>query len=366
MESRPPLKQGAERYRGVTEKSKALLFLLREAPYITLADAKRFFYPKHKTLSYAREMIRVLVRNELLGRYRMGDGLFIYYLTDTGRRIAEFYLEDRPKFDSDTKSFYYTQKPTKDSEAADLFIFPSRNLEFYPFAPHFLYAHPFLHTRSLMELSVQFRHCFRFLHVLWLDQIKAKKNTLNLSCHPDLLLCNSLKEETGRVYIEFENSRIRDIGLLEKIQHLTSHAADWYLFLASSEDLLQNLGRLVRKILSGDVKLNRQTVYFNPKAHSALVHKVLFGLWTPSFRKDGVIQPLKEVELFRYDHECFDAQVWRVGRIPTEARTPETPPAQLQTIGYPARRPGNRKWILGDILNPYAESFRTALDAAMS
>lgn len=366
MDSHPALSKGVDRHRGITEKSKALLFLLREAPYIILADAKRYFYPSHKTLSYAREMIRVLVRNGLLARYRMGDGLFIYYLTDMGHRISDFFLEAKPKFDLDTKSFYYEQRPTKPSEAADFFVFPSRGIDFLPFAPHYLRAHPLIHTRALMELNFRFRNSFRFLHVLWLDQVKAKKTALNLTCRPDLLLCNSLTDEKGRVFVEFENSRISDLGLLDKIHHLTSHPADWYLFLASSESLLENLGRLIRKILRGESKANRQTVFFNPRSQGALNQNILFGLWSPSFVAGEDTKPFRDIPLYRYDHELFDSRVWTPGPPRLDETGAEVRTAVLQKVLYPSRRSGQREWTLGEILDTYKPTFRNALDAAMT
>ena len=369
MEARFQNKSGVDRYRGITEKSKALLFLLREAPYITLADAKRFFYPTHKTLSYAREMIRVLVVNKLVGKYRMGDGLFVYYLTDIGRRIAEFFLEAKPKFDSDTKSFYYLQRPTKPSEASAFFIFPSRGLELYPFTPRFLYAHPLIHTRSLLELSVLFRQSFRFLHVLWLDEIKAKKTSLNLTCHPDLLLCNDLTTEGGRVFVEFENSRIRDLDLLEKVHHLTTHPGDWYLFLASSEEIFHNLGRLVRKILLGEAKMNHETLFFNARAQSALSKNILFGLWQPSFKTEKPMGKIKDLDLFRYDHEVFDKKVWQTPKrdpLLHGSEIQEPLVKQLQTVAYPARKLGKRTWTFGEILEGYKNPFAQALRNAMA
>lgn len=132
-----------------------------------------------------------------------------------------------------------------------------------------------------MESSFRFRNAFRFRYVLWLDKVKAKQTALNLSCRPDLLLCNSLKEEKGRILVEFENSLISDLGLLDKINHLTHRPADWILFLASSQSLLENLGRLVRKILRGECKSNRQTVFFTSTAQGCVYRNILFGLWSP-------------------------------------------------------------------------------------
>lgn len=365
MDSHLPASKGVDRHRGITEKSKGLLFLLREAPYITLADAKRYFYPSHKTLSYAREMIRVLVKNKLLARYRMGDGVFIYYLTDIGKRVTEFFLEEKPKYDKETKSFYYSQPPTKPSEVAAFFFLPTPEIDFLPFAPHYLKSHPFIHTRALMELNIRFRKSFRVLHVLWLDQVKAKQTALNLTCRPDLVLCNSLKEERGRIFVEFENSRISDLGLLEKINHLTRPPFDWILFLASSENLMRNLGRLVRKIIHGDTKVNHQTKYFEPKAHRALIHNVLFGLWTPSSPSWENEMPLWNIPLYRYDHEIFDAEKWMQGPSKIDASGMEERTATLQKVPYPSRHQGQRQYTVGEILDRYAPSFRIALNSAL-
>lgn len=175
MDSNPAPSKGVDRHRGITEKSKGLLFLLRETPYVILADAKRYIYPSHKTLSYAREMIRVLAKNGVLARYRMGDGIFIYYLTDIGKRITEFFVEGKPKLDSKTASFFYSQRPTRPSEVATFFVFPIRELDVLPFAPHYLRSNPLQHTRALMELSFRFRNAFRFRYVLSWTRLRPSK-----------------------------------------------------------------------------------------------------------------------------------------------------------------------------------------------
>lgn len=131
---------------------------------------------------------------------------------------------------------------------------------------------------------------------------------MNLSCRPDLLLCNSLKEEKGRILVEFENSRISDLGLLDKINHLTYRPADWILFLASSQSLLENLGRLVRKILRGECKSNRQTVFFTSTAQGCVYRNILFGLWSPSFVSDDFEKRLGDIVLYRYDNDFFDSE----------------------------------------------------------
>jgi len=366
MEPRLHLKPGAERYRGITEKSKALLFLLREAPYITLADAKRFFYPAHKTISYAREMIRVLVKNELVGKYRMGDGLFIYYLTDSGRRITEFFTEDRPKFDPETKSLYYSQKPTKPSEVAALFIFSARDLEFHAFAPHFLSSHPLLHTRALMELSVRLRLSFRFVYVLWLDAVKHKQTALHISCHPDLLLTNDLRSERRRIYVELENSPIKAQALANKLDRLCSVPADWVVFLCTSDLVFHNLGRLIRKILSGLVKISKhQTLFLSPRVHAALFKNILIGQWIPSWKNEGKYQSLKSTMLYRYDAPIFDSHMWVRQATPEGilATDPQSghPLHVLMPVTYAARKPGEKEITLGTIMDRYREDFKAEL-----
>jgi hypothetical protein len=357
------------RYRGLTEKSKSLLHLLREVPYITLPDIKRFYYPSHKTDGYTLEMVRYLKQNRLIEKYMLGNGKFIYYLTANGSRLLEFYLDETPKLDSNSKSFYYSRPPAKSSEINPLFHFPTRNLEFQSFAPHNLANHPFHHTSALLELYTLFRKSFRFLHVLWLDKVHGKKASLNLSHNPDLLLTNDCKSERGRIFVELENSRIKGSALITKLDGLTSMPADRYLFVCTSEELFLNLGRQIRKVLQGFVKKDGHTLYFSPRTHHALYANVLIGLWIPSNKNKGEVQYLKTTPFYRYDAEVFDSTTWvqevdkngvmvidPVTRVPCrkEVRNP-----------YASRRPGEKMFAFQDIANSYSEAFKAAVRRCM-
>lgn len=147
---------------------------------------------------------------------------------------------------------------------------------------------------------------------------------------------------------------------------MTEHRADWFLFLASTEELFQNLGRLIRKLLSGDVKVNNQTVFFNPRAQTAVNQKILFGHWTPSFRMGGPPAPFKSLELFRYDHEVFNQQIWIPEPLKPGTERTEPRAAHWETVPYAARHSGKRKWLLSEIIDPYATAFQHALEDAMA
>ena len=71
-----------KRNRNVTERSRSLLYLLREVPYITLKDIRKFYYPGNRYKSYCLEMVGVLVKNNLVHKFMLGNGVFIYYLSN--------------------------------------------------------------------------------------------------------------------------------------------------------------------------------------------------------------------------------------------------------------------------------------------
>ena len=136
------------RHRGISERSKSLLFLLREVPYITMKDIHRFFYPTNKNNAYAKEMVRVLTKNKLLHCSLLGIGFHVYYLSGYGRRVVDFFLQDNPKYFAKTRSFYYAVPPHKISEVNPFFFFPDKNLEFKLFTPHNISTNPFYHVFS--------------------------------------------------------------------------------------------------------------------------------------------------------------------------------------------------------------------------
>jgi hypothetical protein len=355
-----------ERYRGITEKSRCLLFMLRETPYVTLRQIHHLFYKDHKTLSYAREMLRVLTKNKLVEKYLLGNGVFVYFLSSTGRRIVEFFLEDRPKFHLPTSSFYYVKKPTKGAEVNKVFLFPTVDLEFHYFTPHDMNAHPFHHTQALFDIYSRLVKSRRFRHVLWLDQVRHKKEALGLPFHPDLLLTNDLTTDAHRIYVELENSRIKAQSLLDKLNHLTTVPADAYLYICTSETVFFNFGRLIRKIILGEIKVRRQTLYFSHRAHAALVRNVYIALWVPTVPGEESKKSLNKLPLYRYDHPIFDKEMWmmKVDERGIQVLDPESqiPIRVKKVIPYAGRRLGEREKVLGDLLDAYSGQFRSYLE----
>lgn len=358
------------RNRTITEKSKALLFLLREIPYITLHDIRRFFYPTHKTPGYTYEMVRMLTKSKLVGRYLLGNGVYIYYLTESGLRTANFFLRDGMKFDSLTKSFYYDTPPRRECEASAYFHFPSPDLTFKPFTPHLLHIHPFQHTLALLELYYLFRKSLRIYHVIWLDVVQHRQIALNVPFHPDLLLTNDLHTEAHRIFVELENSVISCPNLVGKLDRLCSMPADWYLFLCTSEIIFRNLGQNIRKILSGEVKVNRRMLFVSPRTQSVLSKNLFMGIWKPSSRNGGEYQGLRDMALYRYDEEIFDKTTWMKASDSRGKHIKdvlgEVDLRKQLTIPYPSRRPGRRKYLLGEILESYKEEFRATIHRYVS
>lgn len=358
------------RGRTITEKNKALLFLLREIPYITLHDIQRFFYPNHKTSGYTYEMVRVLTKNNFVGRYLLGNGVYIYYLTEAGIRIVNFFMQDDLKFDSKTKSFYYDTPPRRACEAPAYFHFPSPDLTFKPFTPHLLHLHPLQHTLALLELYFLFRKSLRIYYVIWLDAVQHRKDTLSVPFHPDLLLTNDIHNEAQRVFVELENSVISCFNLVSKLDRLCSMPADWYLILCTSEIIFRNLGKNIRKIISGEAKVNQKTIYVMPRTQSVLFKNLLIGIWKPSTRTNGEYQGLKDLVLFRFDEEIFDKCEWMKSTDSSGVHVKdvlgELDLRKHRTIPYTSRRPGRRKYLLGEILDSYSAGFRTALDKYMA
>lgn len=353
-----------KRYRNLTERTKSLLFLLREVPYLTFKDIRRIYFPQNRSRSYCIEMVGVLLRNNLVIKYMVGNGIHIYYLAPGAQRILEFYMQEEPKFHAPTTSFYYSQPPRKASEITPFFFFPAKNIPYQDFSPHFMNLHPYQHTVGLLELYILFRKAFRLLYVLWLDHVESRKNLLNIPFNPDLLLTNDPFTESGRIYIEFENSVIGTRNLLRKLDHITSMPADWYLVLCSSEIIFQNFGRTIRRILQGEAKSQQRTLFFAPRTQSVLSHNLLIGLWKPSFQNKGVVHDLKAVELYRYDDAIFDRTIWAnqvENGIQVKDPLQAIPLKRPATVPYPARKPGRRKWTLPEIMDPYAEGFKSAV-----
>lgn len=353
-----------KRYRNLTERTKSLLFLLREVPYLTFKDIRRIYFPQNKSRSYCIEMMGVLLRNNLVVKYMVGNGIHIYYLASDAQRVLAFYLQEEPKFHAPTASFYYSQPPRKVSEVSPFFFFPSKNVPYQTFSPHFMHLHPYHHTVGLLELYILLRKAFRMFYVLWLDFVESRKAVLNIPFNPDLVLTNDPFTESGRIYVEFENSQIGTRNLLHKLDHITSMPADWFLVLCSSEIIFMNFGKTIRRILQGEAKSHQRTLFFAPRTQAALSHNLLIGVWRPSFQNKGIIHEFKAVELYRYDDPIFDKHIW-VNQVENGVQVLDPlqgiPLKRRTTVPYPARKPGRRKWMLPDILDPYSEGFKAAV-----
>ena len=356
------------RYRNITERAKSLLFLFREVPYMTMKDIRRIFFPGNKWRGYSLEMTGYLLRNRLIAKHLIGDGVYIYHLTSEASRLIEYMLQEAPRFHAETKSFYFLKPPRNAKEIPPFFFFPLQRIIYREFTPHMMHQHPYQHTMGLLELYILFRNSFRILFAIWLDHVEAKRTQLNIAFNPDLLLTNDPFTDAGRVYIEFENSSMHAGNLLLKVNNISTMPADWFLILCSTEEIFLNFGRIIRRILLGEAKNRQKTLFFSPRAQAVLSRNLLIGIWRPSFRNDGEIQKLRSVELFRYDHEAFDKTIWvnthdkgvqvmdPLGKIPLKT---------LEPVPYPARKPGQRKWMLGDILDQYSTPFRAALQKAL-
>ena len=116
------------RYRNITERPTSLLFLLREIPYATMKDIRRIFFPGHRSKAYSLEMMGVLLKNRLLTKHMIGDGVYVYYLASEAVRVVEYFLLDDPRFHSPTKSFYFSKAPRNSREVVPFFFFPARKI----------------------------------------------------------------------------------------------------------------------------------------------------------------------------------------------------------------------------------------------
>jgi hypothetical protein len=358
----------SRRYRNITERMKSLLFLLREIPYATMKDIRRIFFPGNKSKAYSLEMMGVLLRNRLLNKHMIGDGVYVYYLSSEALRVVEFLLQEDPRFHSPTKSFYFSKPPRDARQVPPFFFFPARKIPYRLFTPHLMHQHPYRHTVGLFELYILFRNSFRLLYVIWLDQVEAKGTVLNVPFNPDLLLTNDPSTDIGRIYIEFENSTIQARNLLQKVNHISTMPADWFLVLCASQDIFLNFGRTIRRILLGEAKSHQKTLFFTPRAQAVLSRNLLIGRWTPSFLTGGEVMNIQSVEMFRFDHEVFDKAIWmnlHAQGVQVKDLNGDVPLKHLQTVPYAARKPGQRKWLLGDILEGYSDGFRTALQKVL-
>jgi len=206
----------------------------------------------------------------------------------------------------------------------------------------------------------------RLLQVVWLDVVQHRKESLSVPYHPDLLLTNDFHSEEQRIFVELENSPISCPKLIGKLDRLCSMPADYYLFLCTSESIFLNLGRNIRRVLLGEAKANQKTLFFMPRSQSVLAKNLLIGIWKPSTRNNGEYHGLKDLAIFRYDDEIFDSSVW-MKLLDSEHRSVKDVHGEValrrhQIIPYPSRKPGKRKFLLGEILDRYSPGFRIALN----
>lgn len=340
------------------------MFLLRETPYITMADIRRVFFPKQKSKGYSLEMTGVLIKNRLIEKHMIGDGVFIYYLTSEALRIVDFFLIEEPKFHPKTKSFYFSKPPRTIKEVSPFFFFPGKRIAYKLFSPHQMHQHPYHHTLGLLEIYLRFRQQHRTLFVLWLDHLEAKHTALNVPFNPDLLLTNDPFTEANRIYVEFENSSIQARNLVAKVNNISTMPADWFFVICSSQEILLNFGRIIRRVLHGDAKSHQKTLFFTPRAQAVLSRNLVIGLWRPSHLIEGDRQNFRSLELFRYDHETFDKTIWvniQDKGLPVMDPHGKVPLKRAEPVPYPARKPGQRKYLLGEILDNYSTGYKNAL-----
>jgi hypothetical protein len=348
-----------------TEKDRTLLFLLREVPFVTLQDIRAFLYPENRTKSYAKEKVGYLIREGFLTKSFLENGKCIYYLTQLGLETSQFLLRDKPQFDSETRAFYFRKAPLKAPAERPLFIFPNRHLEFRFFTPEKSSSFQFYHSQALLELYHQLQKTRRFASVVWLDKVRNKQESLDLTCNPDFLLTNAFDSAEGRVLIELENSLIREQNLIPKLDNLCRQQADYYLLLCTNEDIFRNLGLKIRGVLSGKPKQGKEAQVFKAQTLGALARSVWIGLWKPSIHNGGQAMKLRTMTLYRYDHDAFDPLGWtdaeEGGRPVIDSKSGRAKRV-MQKVPYPYRRPGARELPFETLLNQYQGPFRSALN----
>jgi hypothetical protein len=221
-----------------------------------------------------------------------------------------------------------------------------------------------------LELYFLLRKSLRIYHVIWLDVVQHRKDALSVPFHPDLLLTNDIHNEAQRIFVELENSVISCANLVGKLDRLCSMPADWYLFLCTSEIIFRNLGQNIRKIISGEAKVNQKTIFVMPRTQSVLSKNLFIGIWKPSTRTNGEYQGLKDLALFRYDEETFDKSTWMkstdASGVHVKDVLGELDLRKQRPIPYPSRKPGKRKYLLGEILDSYSSGFRASLNKILA
>jgi len=349
---------------GFTERDRTLLLLLREIPFMTLKDIKAFLYPNNAFKTYAKEKTRYLLKEGLLSKSFLENGKCIYYLTQAGVETATYILRDAPRFHPESSSFYFRRPPAQPGEEKAFFLFPTPDIEFRFFTPEKSSSFQFYHSQALLELYFQLHKSRRFSSILWLDKVRNKKDAVDIDCNPDFLLTNDVRTSEGRVLIELENSLIREHNLVPKLDNLCRQQADFYLLLCTNEDIFRNLGLKIRTVLSGKAKESRDRVLFRPQTLAALTQTLWIGLWKPALHNRGETMRLKDLVLYRYDHEIFDAYGWTDhtdgGAAVVDSKSGKVKRV-MRKIGYSHRRPGKQTLSFPDLLNQYTEAFKKAL-----
>jgi hypothetical protein len=299
-----------KRYALNSERIIHFMGFLREVPYINSEDYIRFFYPNNKNKTYALDTLRSLCQRNMVQKHRLNDGSNIYYLTEDGVGEAEGYAEYRPKFSRKLGCIYYVKLPRVEKEKPSFLYFPTPELELRRFSYSMLSSYQYLHTRAILEFLYLVRRSNRVLYSVFLDMIKGKKSGLGIHCNPDILLTNDIKNTESRILIEFENSKIWEAGLVEKLNNLSKETADYIIFISSSDGIFRNLGRIISKLMTGQMKKDGLKNLPSKQTIQSLESRILFGLWRPSYSNGGEVQKLSDIYLFRHDSAVFNGGNW--------------------------------------------------------
>ena len=284
--------------------------VLRELPYLTSADFIRYFYPANKNKTYALDSLRILCRWNLVQKYRLNDGSYIYFLTGDGVKEAEYFAGHKHLFHRGLGCIYVQKEPRLEREKPNFIFHPAKAFDFRTFSPAMLSSYQFLHTRALTEFFYLVRKAHIVSYSICLDMLLNKKSSIQVSNNPDLLLTNDLQDTENRVLIEFENSTIWAKGLIEKLNSLSKQTADIIVFLCANDIIFRNIGRLLNKISSG--KMIKDGVKWLPSKAtiSSLEKRMLFGIWQPSYTNNGEVKKLEDITLYPYTSRAMKPTSW--------------------------------------------------------
>ncbi len=297
-------------YPGFSERVIHFLMVLRELPYLTSADFIRYFYPANKNKTYALDTLRILCRRNLVEKYRLNDGSFIYFLTREGVKESEGLAAHKQTFHRQWGCMFVHKEPRFEREKPSFIFHPAPYLDFRCFSPIMLSSYQFLHTRGLTEFVYLVRKAHIVSYSICLDMILNKKSNLKLTNNPDILLTNDLQDTEIRVLIEFENSNIWEKGLIEKLNSLSKQTADIIIFLCANDIIFRNMGWLLNKISSG--RMVKDGVKWLPSQAtiSSLERRMFFGIWRPSYSNNGEIQKLEDTVLYPHNSRALKRAGW--------------------------------------------------------